>query len=168
MLPTITETKHNLDSTTQRFECRLLYRDGDYLVLCYLSDRPYAAAGADLPEGSLTIGHYWPARDYIVWEMYNPRAELQGYYIHICRNVTFGENSVEWEDMAVDVWVGANGTSDVLDEDELEQSVQAGQIRAHEARGVRDNARNVCAAASGIARELRRFDPRDLLTSLRH
>jgi len=168
VLPTITETKHNLDGTTQRFECRLLYRDGDYLVLCYLSDRPYAAAGADLPEGSLTIGHYRPARDYIVWEMYNPRAELQGYYIHICRNVTFGENSVEWEDMAVDVWVGTNGTSDVLDEDELERSVQAGRIRAHEARGVRDSAQELSAAPFGIAEELRHFDPGDLLTSLRH
>lgn len=168
MLPTIVETKRNLDGTTERFDCRLLHRDGEYLVLCYLSDRPYVVAGAALPEGSLTIGHYWRARDYIVWQMYSPRAELQGYYIHICRNVTFGKNSVEWEDMVVDVWVGANGKSLVLDEDELERSVQAGRILAPEARGVRDSARKVCAAASGIAQELRRFDPGDLLAALRH
>jgi predicted RNA-binding protein associated with RNAse of E/G family len=166
VLPTIVETKRNLDGTTERFECRLLHRDDEYLALCYLSDRPYVVAGAVLPEGSLTIGHYWRAGDYVVWEMYNPCAGLQGYYIHICRNVTFGKRSVEWEDMVVDVWVGANGKPMVLDEDELERSVQAGRIRAPEERSVRDSARKVCAAASGIARELKRFDPNDLLAAL--
>lgn len=166
MLPAIVETKRNLDGTTERFDCRLLHRDDEYLVLCYLSDRPYVAAGADLPEGSLTIGHYWRARDYIVWEMYNPRAEFQGYYIHICRNVTFDENSVAWQDMAVDVWVSANGTSDVLDEDELERAVQARRIDASEALSVRDSAQRLSASASSIAQELRRSDPRDLLAAL--
>ena len=166
MLPVISETKRNLDGTTQRFDCRLLHRDDEYLVLCYLSDRPYVAAGAALPEGSLTIGHYWRARDYIVWEMYNPRAELQGYYIHICRNVTFDENSVEWEDMAVDVWVSANGTSDVLDEDELERAVRAGRVDASEALSVRNSDQELSASASCIVREIRRFDPRDLLAAL--
>ncbi len=167
MLPAIVETKRNLDGTTERFDCHLLHRDDESLVLCYLSDRPYVAAGADLPEGSLTIGHYWRARGHIVWEMYNPRAEFQGYYVHICRNVTFGENSVEWEDMAVDVWVSANGTSEVLDEDELERAVEAGRIDPSEGLSARDSAQRLSTSAPSIAQELRRFDPRDLLTALR-
>jgi hypothetical protein len=166
MLPAIVETKRNLDGTTERFDCRLVHRDDEYLVLCYLSDKPYVAAGEDIPQGSLTIGHYWRGGDYIVWEIYNPRAGLQGYYIHICRNVTFGENSIEWEDMAVDVWVSANGTSRTLDEDELERSVQSGQVSISEARTILSRTDELRATASSIVAKLKRFDPRDLFAAL--
>lgn len=166
MLPAIKEIKHNLDGTTEHFDCHLLHREAGYVVLCYVSDRPYRIAGAKLPTGSLTIGHYRHGRAYIVWEMYTPEAELQGYYIHLCSEVDLGDGFVEWHDMSVDVWVGSDGRSEILDEEELGRSVRRGRIGSAEAAEVRDLARQLQNELPAIAQELGRFSPVELLATL--
>ena len=166
VLPAIKEIKHNLDGTTEQFDCHLLHRDTAYVVLCYVSERAYEVAGAKLPAGSLTIGHYWRARAYIVWEMYNPQAELQGYYIHLCSDVKLDEGLVEWHDMSVDVWVGADGRSEILDEHELRRLVNTDRIGSAEAAEICDLARQLRNDLSAIAQELRRFSAVELLATL--
>ena len=166
MLPAIEEIKHNLDGTIERFDCYLVHRDPHYVVLSYLSDRPYMAAGVRLPAGSLTIGHYRRGAKYIVWEMYNPQAELLGYYVHLCGDISLSDRCVEWHDMTVDVWLGSDGRSEILDEDELERSVEAGQIDPSEADMVRRRARRLRDETVTIARDIRRFNPGELLRTL--
>ena len=166
MLPAIREIKHNLDGTTERFDCRLVHWDPDYVVLCYVSDRPYTVAGVNLAAGSLTIGHYRHGSDYVLWEMYTPQAELMGCYIHLCGDIRLSDGCVEWHDMTVDVWVGSDGRSEILDEDELERSVKRGQISPSEARNIRHRARRLSIEGAGIAREFERVDPAELLGGL--
>ena len=166
MLPTITEIKHNLDGTTEHFDCYLLHRDPAYAVICYVSERSYTVAQATLPAGSLTIGHYWRGRAYVLWEMYTPRAELLGYYVHLCGDLNLGDRFVEWHDMSVDVWVGSDGHSEILDEDELERSVRTGQIGSAEAAKIRRLARQLQDELPTVTRQLRCFSPLELLTAL--
>ena len=166
-MSTVKEIKHNLDGTTELFDCYLLYRGADYVVLCYVSERSHVVAGVDLPIGSLTIGHYWRSKEYAVWEMYGPDGELRGYYVHICRNVEFGEDRVEWHDMAVDVWLGADARSEILDEDELERSVQSGKIAPAAADAVRRSAEQFTKNAPAILQQLESFGAVELLAALR-
>lgn len=166
MLPAVEEVKHNLDGTTERFDCRLVHREPDYAVLGYVSDRAYTVAGMNLPAGSLTIGHYRRGNDYVVWEMYTPRAELLGCYVHLCGDISFSDERVEWRDMTVDVWLGSDGRSEILDEDELDRSVSAGQIGPDEAGRIRRRARRLRTERAAIAQQFRRFDPAELLAVL--
>jgi len=162
-LPAIEEIKHNLDGTTQRFDCHLVHREPDYVILCYLSDRPYAVGGLDIPEGSLTIGHYRSGSHYVLWEMYMPQAEPLGYYIHLCGKISIGDRCVDWHDMTVDVWLGSDGRSKILDEDQLERSVESGQIDHGEASRIRRRARRLRDEGAAIAQEFKRFDAAELL-----
>ncbi len=160
------EIKHDLDGSTERFDCHLVYREPDYVVLCYRSDRRYAVGDVNIPEGSLTIGHYRSGSDYVFWEMYTPQAEPLGYYVHLCGNISIGDRCVEWYDMTVDVWLGSSGRSDILDEDELERSVEAGQVDAGEASRIRRRARRLRDEGAAIAQEFKRFDAAELLEVL--
>jgi predicted RNA-binding protein associated with RNAse of E/G family len=166
VLPPIEEIKHNLDGTTERFDCHLVHQAPDYVVLGYVSDRPYTVAGAEVPAGSLTIGHYRPGSDYVLWEMYTPQAEPLGYYVHLCGEIKLGDRCVEWHDMTVDVWLGSDGRPEILDEDELERSVKAGRISPSEGGMIRQRARRLRTEGAGIVREFKRFDPAELLATL--
>ena len=166
MLPAIEEIKRNLDGTIERFDCHLVHRDPGYVVLCYVSDRPYAVDGADIPAGSLTIGHYRPGSDYVLWQMYTPQAEPLGCYVHLCGEIRLGDRCVEWYDMTVDVWLGSDGRSEILDEDELERSVKAGQISPTEADRVIRRARQLQNDAADITQKLKHFDAAELLGAL--
>jgi predicted RNA-binding protein associated with RNAse of E/G family len=165
VLPSIEEIKHNLDGTTERFDCRLVHREPDYVVICYLSDRPYAVGDVSIPEGSLTIGHYRSGSDYVFWEMYTPQAEPLGYYVHLCGKISIGDRCVEWYDMTMDVWFGSDGRFKILDEDELESSVESGQIDPDEASRIRRRARRLRDKGAAIAQQFKRFDPMELLGS---
>lgn len=166
MLPAVEEVKHNLDGSTERFDCRLVHRETGYAVLGYVSDRPYTVAGTELPAGSLTIGHYRPGNDYVLWEMYTPRAEMLGCYIHLCGEINLSDERVEWRDMTVDVWLGSDGRSEILDEDELDRSLTAGQIGPNEANRVRRRAKRLRTEGAAVAQQFKRFDPEELLAAL--
>jgi len=166
VLPAVEEVKHNIDGTTERFDCRLVHREPDYAVLGYVSDRPYLVAGTELPAGSLTIGHYRLGNDYVLWEMYTPRAELFGCYVHLCGEICLSDESVEWHDMTVDVWLGSDGRSEILDEDELDRSVRAGQIDPNEADAIRRRAKRLRTEGAAIAQQFKRFDPEKLLAGM--
>jgi hypothetical protein len=166
VLPRITEIKRNLDGTVERFTCHLLYRDPEYRVICYVSDRAYTVAAAELPAGSLTIGHYSRGRGYILWEMYDPRGNLVGYYVHLSSDLKFGDRTVEWRDMTVDVWVRSDGDAEVLDEAELHQHVAAGHISSGEASRLCQRARELCTEVPTILQGFRRFRPDELFAML--
>jgi len=159
VLPRITEIKRNLEGTVERFACRLLHRDSEYLVICYVSDRSYSVGGAELPVGSLTVGHYLRGREYILWEMYTPPGDVAGYYVHLCSDLTFGDRTVEWRDMSVDVWVGSDGRTEVLDEAELYEHVAAGHISSGEACRLCQRARELCTKVPSVVQRLKRFPP---------
>ncbi len=166
VIPRITEIKRNLDGTVERFACHMLHRDPEYVVLCYISDKTYTVADAELPAGSLTIGHYLRGRGYILWEMCAPHGDLVGYYVHLSTDLKFSDRTVEWRDMSVDVWVGSDGQCEVLDEAELHEHVAAGRISSGAASRLCQRARELCTEVPTIVRDLKRFRPDELFAML--
>jgi len=135
-------------------------------VICYVSDRAYTVASAELPAGSLTVGHYMRGRGYILWEMYDPRGDLVGYYVHLSSDLKFNNRTVEWRDMSLDVWVGSDRYVEVLDEAELHEHVAAGHITAREASRLCQRARELCTQVPTIVQGLKRFRPGELFAKL--
>jgi protein associated with RNAse G/E len=57
-----------------------------------------------------------------IFEIYDrDHGNLKGWYCNIGKPAVIGEGFISYVDLALDLWVSANGTRTVLDEDELEE-----------------------------------------------
>ncbi|GAB4153871.1 MAG: DUF402 domain-containing protein [Candidatus Promineifilaceae bacterium] len=66
------------------------------------------------------IEYFYNDRWYNVFAVYDrDDALLKGWYCNICRPAQIMPEVVRWEDLALDLWVAANGETRVLDEDEF-------------------------------------------------
>lgn len=66
------------------------------------------------------IEHFYNDRWYNVFAVYDrDDALLKGWYCNICRPAEITPEAVRWEDLALDLWVAADGQTLVLDEDEF-------------------------------------------------
>lgn len=126
----ITETKRHINKPTEQYECDLIEFIPGHMTLRYVSDRKFASTrlGITFPPGCVTVALYWEARPYAFWGIYSPDTELLGYLIHICRDVRIFEKSVTYLDMLLDIWFFPDGRHVVLDEDEVEECLQAGAL----------------------------------------
>ncbi len=128
----IEEIKEHKNKATQRFLCTALHREANYLVVSFCSEKEGLIKDIIIPAGSTTIAHYWTDRGYVVWRLYGPNRQLIGTLFHIAKNVMINDQSVQYLDLMVDIWISPDGTLRVLDEDELEECKQAGLISTEE------------------------------------
>ena len=70
--------------------------------------------------GDRFVETFYADRWYNVFAVYDrDKGGLKGWYCNICRPALVTETAVYCEDLALDVWVGADGRTLVLDEDEF-------------------------------------------------
>lgn len=63
---------------------------------------------------------FYSDRWYNIFEIYDrDDGKLKGWYCNICKPAMIDETSVSYVDLALDLWISANGKQTVLDEDEL-------------------------------------------------
>jgi len=64
---------------------------------------------------------FYTDRGYNIFENHDVDDDhLKGWYCNITRPAVISADSVRWEDLALDLWVAANGDMLTLDEDEFE------------------------------------------------
>ena len=117
----ITEIKRHVNKPDQTFRCELLWRTCGHLVVRYVSDREGRIGEVGLPSGSITYAHYWEGRGYVAWRIHDPLQNLIGHLFHICRDVRIAQDRVDYLDMLLDLWVGADGSRATLDQDEVDE-----------------------------------------------
>lgn len=92
--------------------------------------------GVTLKRGDRFVETYYSERWYNVFEIHDRDDDaLKGWYCNITRPALFLDGRVEYVDLFLDLWVSADGTQTVLDEDDflaadLDKSVR---YAAHEA-----------------------------------
>ena len=119
----IQEIKHRLNGSSQSFLCDLLYRSTEALVLRFqATGTPYAAVART------TEGFFWQGRNYLVYRMFDQDGALVGHRIDVCRDVRFGQESIEWTDLLLDLFITPAGELRVLDEDEVASAITAGLL----------------------------------------
>ncbi len=70
--------------------------------------------------GDRFVETFYTDRWYNVFAVYDrDEGGLKGWYCNICRPAQVTETAVTCEDLALDVWIGADGRTLVLDEDEF-------------------------------------------------
>jgi len=122
------EIKRHLNKPDEFYLCDLFKRDGDYLVLKYVSAHPGRVASVTFEAGSITYAYYRAGGGYVLWRMLGPNHKLRGYLFHICTDQMVSENRVEYLDLLLDIWIDAHGQLSVLDRDEVQECVAEGVL----------------------------------------
>jgi hypothetical protein len=115
---------HKLDPHGElkwRYEGEVIERGEDWLALEAFFDREdWPFMGVTLRRGDRFVETYYSKRWYNVFEIYDRGdGALKGYYCNVTRPALFLDGRVEYVDLFLDLWVGADGAQTVLDEDEF-------------------------------------------------
>ena len=73
---------------------------------------------------------FYSDRWYNIFEIYDrDDGKFKGWYCNIGKPAIIGDDFVSYVDLALDLWVSANGEQTVLDEDELEELNLADELK---------------------------------------
>ena len=117
------QKKNAAGEVTYEYEGVLLSRDEHSITLEALFDR------SDMPfmdvvfkKGDRFIETYYTDRWYNIFAIHDREDDkVKGWYCNIGMPAVFEDGVVSYVDLALDLWVSANGQQTVLDEDEFEQ-----------------------------------------------
>ena len=100
-----------------------------------------------LEPGSPVVWFTYPGRRYDAGRFHLADGTFTGVYSNLLTPVEM--NGSEWEttDLCLDVWAGADGTVEILDEDEFAEAVQRGWIDSPTAEATRMQAEMLAADA---------------------
>ncbi len=122
MSSAITVLKKNLrDEVTWQYSGQVLQRGPAWVKLEALFNR------ADMPfmdtilkKDDRFVETFYSDRGYNIFEIYDrDDGKLKGWYCNIGRPAVILDGSVSYVDLALDLWVSADGRQTVLDEDEF-------------------------------------------------
>ena len=116
------QKKNPAGEVTYEYEGALLSRDEHSIVLEALFDR------ADMPfmdvvfkTGDRFVEYYYSDRWYNIFVIHDrDDGKIKGWYCNIGKPAVFEDSVVSYVDLALDLWVSADGKQSVLDEDEFE------------------------------------------------
>lgn len=117
------QKKNPAGEVTYEYEGELLKRDEHSVTLEALFDR------ADMPfmdtvfkTGDRFIEYYFNDRWYNIFAIHDrDGGKIKGWYCNIGMPADIEEGVVSYVDLALDLWVSADGKQTVLDEDEFEK-----------------------------------------------
>ena len=123
-MPVMKILKKNLaDEVTWQYEGEELSRDENSITIEALFNRD------DMPFQEIVLKRndrfvetFYTDRWYNIFEIYDrDDGVLKGWYCNITKPAVIDTGSIAYVDLALDLWVSANGKQTVLDEDELEE-----------------------------------------------
>jgi predicted RNA-binding protein associated with RNAse of E/G family len=121
----IVEVKRTLDGKIVEYASEpLLVEPAMRAVLLCRIDEPEVVAGGrmTLAPGTLSVGYFWFDRPYNVYHwLYHGKTLV--HYINIGRFHSLSESALVWDDYAVDILAYPDGTVEVIDEDEIPETV---------------------------------------------
>lgn len=104
-----------------RYEGNVIERGEGWLkveALFNRDDTPFM--GTILKRGDRFVEMYFTGRWYNIFEIFDrDDGALKGYYCNVTRPAVFMDGRIEYTDLFLDLWVSADGTQTVLDEDEF-------------------------------------------------
>ena len=151
MIRTVRIRYHRLPNRLQLFQQALVADEGDHVItfLPSASIRKPVRVGDQvvLEPGSPVVWFTYPGRRYDAGRFHRADGTFTGVYANLLTPVQM--NGSEWEttDLCLDVWAGADGTVEILDEDEFAEAVQRGWIDSPTAEATQVQAEALAADA---------------------
>jgi uncharacterized protein len=114
--------KKNLkDEITWQYDGQVLRREPNAVVLEALFNRPdMPFMDVVLKENDRFVETFYTDRLYNIFEVYDrDDGKRKGWYCNVCRPAVLTDGAVSYVDLALDLWVSADGKQTVLDKDEF-------------------------------------------------
>ena len=153
----VTEVKRHLNGRVERFGCRLVLRRPHLAILRFDHKEARSAGGLRLPAGSRTFGFFWRRRPYVLYRIVGPDGRLIAHRFDVVEDVRLGETEVSYTDLLLDLWVDANGTAQVEDEDEVEEHARRGLLSPGQRKRIERTRELLLRGQQAIAREAARL-----------
>ncbi len=144
----VLEVKRKLGGDERVYHCTLVHSEPSWAVLHYVLPASVQVGTLRLPEGAITIAHYWPDRVYTAYHWLTPEGRTLGVYLNAASHVEIAPGVVRWRDLELDVLVWPGGGVDVLDEDEADRAPGWARPAIERARG------HLLPRAAEIARDV--------------
>lgn len=115
------QKKNLAGDVTYLYEGQVVGRDEHSITIEAFFDR------ADMPfvdtvfrTGDRFVEYYFDDRWYNIFEVHDRDDDrIKGWYCNVCKPAAFEDGVVAYVDLALDLWVSADGRQHVLDEDEF-------------------------------------------------
>lgn len=130
------QKKNPKGEVTYEYEGGLLNRGENSITLEALFDRedmPFM--DVVLKKGDRFVEHYYTDRWYNIFAVYDrDDGKIKGWYCNIGKPAVIEDSVVSYVDLALDLWVSADGRQTVMDEDEfrkldLDEELNSGALR---------------------------------------
>ena len=110
--------------------------------------KPVVARGEIVLEpGAPVVWFTYPGRWYDIGRFHRADGGFTGYYANLLTPVRMDGDRWETTDLCLDVWLGADGRVELLDEDELAEAVRERLLEPRTEARVREEAASIVAAA---------------------
>ena len=129
----ITVLKKNLaGDVTWQYNGTVLRREPNAIILEALFNRPdMPFMDIVLKENDRFVETFHSDRWYNIFEIYDrDDGRIKGWYCNIGKPAVIEDGIVSYVDLALDLWVSADGRQTVLDEDEFEALVLDDELKA--------------------------------------
>ena len=111
------------DEVTWQYDSEVLRRDENSITVEAFFNRD------DMPFQEIVLKRndrfvetFYTDKWYNIFEIYDrDDGQLKGWYCNITKPVVIEDGQISYVDLALDLWVSADGTRKVLDEDDLER-----------------------------------------------
>ena len=111
----------HLNTLKVHYEGRLVRRDEHSITANAEWTSPMARLGyVTLDAGDIFVETFYDNRWYNIFKITAPNGTVKGWYANVTRPTRILPNDIEWDDLALDVWMWPNGETQVMDEHEFE------------------------------------------------
>lgn len=132
------QKKNPKGEVTYEYEGGLLNRGENSITLEALFDRedmPFM--DVVLKKGDRFVEHYYTDRWYNIFAVYDrDDGKIKGWYCNIGKPAVIEDSVVSYVDLALDLWVSADGRQTVMDEDEFRKLDLAEELNSGALRGL--------------------------------
>jgi hypothetical protein len=142
----ITVLKKNLaGEVTWQYEGRVIRHEPNAVILEAFFNRPDTPfMDVILKENDRFVETFYTDRWYNIFEIYDrDDGRLKGWYCNIGKPAVLEDGTVSYVDLALDLWISADGKQIVLDEDEFEQLELDDDTRHNALTGLEDLRRSL-------------------------
>jgi protein associated with RNAse G/E len=137
----ITVLKKNLaGEVTWMYEGRVIRYEPDAVILEALFNRPDTPfMDVTLKENDRFLETFYMDRWYNIFEIYDrDNGRIKGWYCNIGKPAELEDGIISYVDLALDLWISADGKQTVLDEDEFEELELDDDTRQNALAGLED------------------------------